>query len=367
MSKFSWIAFACAVSMGAIAADTEVGAPASSGAVQVTTRPIVVSRPQLVSPDGSREGVVYVRLVVSSDGRPIEIEVQEDLGFHTPLFTQTAIEYVRRMKFKPATRDGVPVAFGPLTQRLNFSLGLRKEDEGVTPEFRRELNKVAKFIKDGDYAGAQFHAEWMLREKVKLSYEFAVLQAQLAQTLANTGRYDEALKAAQLASSSSSSETTRFKIGEPPPKNDASRYLLPRDVIVHVLDLRMRLLAQRGEVLSALKTYNELAGLEKLKAGDPRTAIADKLVGLLQSGNALVFSGEVTKEFWSHQLFHPRFTTRNVQGKLGIVHLHCGSHYAEYAYEAERLWTVPHDWEGCVVEFYGEPGAKLELMEMPGA
>lgn len=379
MRKASWVAFACTVSLFPVAgwvAETageeapvvNAEAPASGG-VPVTTFPAVISRPELDRPDESREARVYVRLMVSAEGIPTEIAVLEDRGYHTEPFRKVALKFVEGMRFKPATRDGVPVAYGPLVQPVNFGFGLPREQQGVTPEFRRELNKVAKFMKDGDYAGAHFHAEWMLREKVKLGYEFAVLQAQLAQTLANVGRFDEALAAAAAATSRNSSESAGFKIGEPPPRNDPARYLLPRDLTLYLLELRMRLEARRGAVLTALKTYNELAGLEKLKADDPRAVFAEQLVAILQSGKALLFNGEVmaNREYWSHDLFHPRFTTRNVEGKLGVIHLHCRGQFAQHEYEPGMVWSVPPDWEGCVVEFYGEPGAKLELVEMPAA
>lgn len=342
-------------------------APASTWDKPATSLPSVISRPSITSPSSSREAMVYVQFLVSTEGIPTEVKVLQDRGFHTDIFRNAAMKYVRGMRFKPATRDGVPVVYGPLTQSIRFGLDLAREEQGVTPEFRRELDAVVKFMKDGDYAGAQFHAEWMLREKVKLGYEFAVLQAQLAQTLANVERYDEALAATWAATSRTSSDSAGFRIGDPPPPNDIEKYLLPKDLVVYLLELRMRLLAKQGDVLRALKTYNELAGLEELKADDPRTALANKLVEILQSNDALLFKGQVkaNQEFWSHELFRPRFSTRNVSGKLSIVHLHCRGEFAQFEFEADKIWTLPSGWEGCIVELYGEPGATLEFVELP--
>ncbi len=73
---------------------------------------------------------------------------------------------------------------GPLVQRIHFSFQMTREEQGVTPEFRAELGKVDQLIKEKDFAGAHFHAQWMLRERVRFNYEYAVLQALLAQTLA---------------------------------------------------------------------------------------------------------------------------------------------------------------------------------------
>lgn len=341
--------------------------PANSQQDRDFSPPSIARRPALIVPDLSREALVYVRFLVSAEGRPVEMEVDLERGFHSPPFRQAALDYVRGMRFKPATRNGVPEIYGPVTQPFRFGIGLPKDEQGVTPEFRRELGKVQAFLKDEDYAGAQFHAEWMLSEKVKLGYEFAVLKAQLAQTLASVGRLDEALAAAKAATSRSTSESAGYRVGEPPARNDASNYLLPKQVVVPLLDLRMRLHAGRGELLAALKTYNELAGLEPLPADHPLSVLSGQLVGLLQSGRPLGFPGEVPAkaQFWSHELFHRRFTTTDVKGSLGMVHLHCRGGFLEFPYEADTSWNVPEGWDKCVVEFYGEPGATLQLVELP--
>ncbi len=136
---------------------------------------------------------------------------------------------------------------------------------------------------------------------------------------------------------------------------------------MYLLELRMRLHAQHGDLLEALNTYNELAGLDTIADGDPRKALVDQLVALLQSGSALVFNGKVTGEFWSHDLYHPQFTTQNVKGNLDKVHLHCRGGFKEFDYVPGETWDLPAGFEDCTVEFYGEPGATLELVEMPAA
>jgi hypothetical protein len=371
-SMMNRIAIACAISMLPLASWsaelTKVvpDAPPASPATPAWKPASVTSRPKLSAPpDVFREAVVYVRFMVSPEGIPVEAAVQEERGFHSEPFRKEALKYVNGMRFSPATADGVPVLSGPLTQAIRFGLGLEKAQQGVTIEFRRELDKVAKLMKERDYAGAHFHAEWMLREKVTLGYEYAVLQAQLAQTLAADGRIEEALRAAIGATSRSGTDTPRFRIGEPPPRNNPDSYLLPKDLVVYLLGLRMQLQAQRSDLLGALKTYNELAGLETLKEGDNRTALADRLVALLQSGDALLFRGEVTREFWSHDLYHPQFTTQNVKGILDIVHLHCRGGFRQFDFVPGEIWSLPPELQDCVVEFYGEPGATLELVEMP--
>lgn len=370
--RFLRIAIACMASIIPLAAfSADDVAVATSDPPPAAARPVfkaatLTRRPEVGHPDGrAREALVYVRFIVSPEGRPTEIAVLEERGFHDQKYRSESIRAVRGMRFSPATMDGVPVQSGPLIQAFNFGLALTKEQQGVTPEFRRELDKVAALMKERDYAGAHFHAEWMLREKVVFSYEYAVLQAQLAQALAADGRVEEALHAARGATSRTGSTPVRFRLGEPPPRNNPDNYLLPKDLVVYLLELRMRLHVQHGDLLEALNTYNELAGLDALNEGDPRKTIADQLVALLQSGDTLVFNGKVTGEFWSHDLYHPQFTTQNVKGNLDKVHLHCRGGFKEFDYVPGETWNLPAGFDECTVEFYGEPGATLELVEMP--
>lgn len=339
--------------------------PPPAIAAPTRTSPRLIKRPELKVRELNSEGIVYVRFMVSEKGQPTEVEVLQDHGFFTEELVKKSLKYVKGMRFSPATSNGVATVFGPLIQRINFSIQFDRADLGVTPEFRKELEKVDQLIKEKDYAGAQFHAQWMLREMVNFNYEYAVLQAQLAQTLALGGRVDEALQAVWGATSRSGTESTGFKLGEPPAPNSESNYLLPRPVVVYLLELRMRLLAQKGEVLRALKTYNELLGLETIGDDDPRAVLARDLTSILERNTPLAFDGEVTGKYWSHDLHHPRFTVTQVDGSLSRVHLHCQSEFKEFTFAPGQVWTLPTTWERCTVEFYGEPGTRIKFLEIP--
>jgi TonB family protein len=53
------------------------------------------------------QGTVMLWVVVGTDGRPREIRVQRSLGMG---LDEKAVAAVRRWKFKPSMKDGVPVA-----------------------------------------------------------------------------------------------------------------------------------------------------------------------------------------------------------------------------------------------------------------
>lgn len=72
-------------------------------------RPISVIDPQ-VTKEARRakvHGEVSLRLVASSSGEATNIRVVQGLGYG---LDEKAVEAVRKWKFKPATKDGAPVA-----------------------------------------------------------------------------------------------------------------------------------------------------------------------------------------------------------------------------------------------------------------
>jgi TonB family protein len=61
-------------------------------------------------------------LIVGTDGVPQDVKVVRGLGFG---LDEKAIEAVEGWRFKPATRDGVPLAV-PAQVEVNFQLPFKK-------------------------------------------------------------------------------------------------------------------------------------------------------------------------------------------------------------------------------------------------
>jgi periplasmic protein TonB len=68
--------------------------------------------------DAKYEGVCVLWLVVGTDGRPSDIRVSRTLGLG---LDEKAIEAVRKWRFKPAMKDGKPVAV-KISVQVNFHL-----------------------------------------------------------------------------------------------------------------------------------------------------------------------------------------------------------------------------------------------------
>lgn len=148
-------------------------------------------------------------------------------GFHQPPYVPAAEQALRAMEFKAGTVDGEPVG-SCFIAPMWFTL--REEDaeirRGVTSEFRREMDKATKLIRSGEIAGAHHHTEYMLRDKVKLRYEYVILQARLADTYARAGEAHRAIEMANAALARVGGPLALGLPGEPLPQNKFSDYVL---------------------------------------------------------------------------------------------------------------------------------------------
>jgi TonB family protein len=91
-------------------------------AIKVDTRPIPLNRPRPEYTDRARnhgvQGMVRIRALVEADGSVKDVR----LVSHLPDgLDEAAIKAVRKMRFKPATKDGQPVAFW-VTLEVEFNL-----------------------------------------------------------------------------------------------------------------------------------------------------------------------------------------------------------------------------------------------------
>jgi TonB family protein len=308
-----------------------------------------------------REALVRVRFRVHADGHVSEVELM-DGGFHEKRFVDEVFRAMKTAKFKPAMKNGVPLDDYCATQPVVFSLGA--EAKGITVDFRSELNKVEKLVRSGDNAGAHFHAEWMLSEKAKLLYEYAALQAQLAYTHASVGNVHRAIAAAHAGSERKSPTQREFSLEELAPPNSFSYYMLPKEVVTNLLEMRFRLAATKGMLLESILAYQELAGLVKIPADDPRARTAVAIVTALKGEKPLVAQLRVDEQrFVAHELFRRTFSIAPRTGSIDKVFISCAGHNRQLAYQPGVEWTIPAKWEKCAAAVQAEPGTEFEFVE----
>jgi TonB family protein len=331
-------------------------------------RAALLSRPAWPNFGAGEDSYFKLRLVISPSGSVTSVEVA-DRGFASQAFIDTAIQYVKGYKFRPAMRDGVPVE-QRVVQPFSFSTG---KHPAIGPRFQAESKKVADLIKSGDLEGGNFHAEWMLSEVVRTRYEHLALKGTLGQTLASMGEFHRAIDALR-AATPRTNPAPAFALHEKVPKNSPDNYLL-RDAqyVAGLLDLKMRLAAAEGFVREALQAYYELAGLVRMKPDDPRAVVAEKLATILRGDGPLV--GHVKlgdRGGWVHELYRRSFTLDQVQGKVDEIMLNCRDEHRVLQYMAGQEWAVPESWSDCTIDIKGEPGVSLRIVEFantrpPGA
>lgn len=333
---------------------------------------IISSKPRpYPGPDGyeAQDALVMQRVCVSEEGKLDSLELMPT-GFHTPLFVSEAELYARSIVFEPATLDGNPVASCAVLPYRFYIVG--GEDatirRGITADFRRELDEATRLVKEGDLAGAHHHTEYMLRDKVKLLYEYALLQARLADSYARAGNAHRAIEMARNAMSRFPTPFPKVAPGEKLPHNEIENYILPKEWLVELLTMRMRLAASNGLLFEALQAYYELASLTSSKP-DPELQkhgqILEKAYEARGELSGKIVLGESVS--WKHPLIYTEFTVSEVKGEIKSLTLVCGANVRALAYVTDAEWRVPPTWRDCTLNIAGEPDTALTLVEFPPA
>jgi TonB family protein len=333
----------------------------SIGAAGVTRveNPVLLSKPDYHDFGVGEDCYFVLRLTVSNNGSVTEVEVLER-GFGSKEFIDSAIRYVKGYRFKPGTRDGVPVE-QYVRQTFFFKSGTHP---AISPQFVRESRKVAELIGSGDLAGGKFHAEWMLSEVVRTRYEQLTLQGTLAQTHARIGDYGRAIEALRSATLRTK-PAPEFELHGKTPRNSAADYVLSdRNYIADLLELKLRLAARQGFALEGLKAFRELDGLVKIKRDDPRAQIAARLAASLDGQADLVGIVQLSESgSWKHELYRRSFTLDQVDGVVKEIRLSCTEESRVLEYGQGLDWTVPKGWSNCVIFISGEPETHLRIVE----
>jgi len=327
----------------------------------------VISKVDAVWPEFRiREGLVNIEFDLLANGKIANIRVA-DGGFYTKSLADAAIAAVRQYRIEPARLDGKPVDTYGITQPFNFFQPDVKQ--GVTAAFLRELKKIEDLVSANELAGAEHHAQWMLSEKVTLRYEYAALHAKLAELYARKGALSDAAASAYRATRPYATAVgSPSWIELPLPVTTSNRtYLLPKEVVVNLLDLRFRLLAKLNMYREALDAFYELAALVEIRSSDPRKAQADEFLAKLSGAERLVAKMEIGQSRRSRQhLSRQSFTLDKVKGEVMTIKVDClGQPSVKHDYVGGMDWMVPLDAEACAATVEGEPGATFDFVEYP--
>jgi TonB family protein len=319
--------------------------------------------------DARRDALVYVRFNLTESGKVVDAEIDEG-GFSNTEFQRAALRIASDLKYEPATLNGLPIESKGMRIPVRFLTSSQTGGpvKGVTKEFRAEALKVQKLIQERDFAGAEHHANFMMAEKVALSYEFAVLQSTLADTYARMGQYHLALAAVREVTASTGMRPDPYTPGGPLPKVSASDFLLPVNQIGQLLKLRFVLADSLGFYWDAIKSHAELQALGQVVAEDATMKRFHELESLVRTAPSLTAHVRLGQNNWRHELVLRRFTVTNVRGgALKAITLGCAGAGRRLDYVRDSDWIIPDKFGRCSISFDGDPGTEFDLVEFRDA
>ena len=128
--------FAISIPSVSFADDKTKGTPSSDDFVAVDVMPEMVYEQTPVYPEKAKakeiEGTVWIRALVAEDGTVTKAKVQKPSG--VDMLDQSALEAAYKCRYKPAEKDGKPVAVW-VTYKVDFTLdGSIKVIENPLPE-----------------------------------------------------------------------------------------------------------------------------------------------------------------------------------------------------------------------------------------
>lgn len=309
-----------------------------------------------------REALVFVLVKIDDKGTVIDAQLDEG-GFHDQRFEDAARKIARRLKFVPATLDGRNVEYGARVP-IRFLVG-GSVIQGVTPEFRKEAKKVQELIEQNDVAGAHFHAQWMLSEKVKLNFEYAVLESTLAYTHARAGNVHRALMASRNVTAHTGMGMDEYQPGGPLPRISMKDFLLTKELLDPMLKLRFSLASSQGLYLDAVKAQADRQALGLAAKDDGYSRDMAKLLNTLKIAPRL--RGHIRideKGIWDHELWFNRFAIHSLSGgTLAAMLLTCDGYSRTLTYAQGAEWSIPARWSKCRLRFEGTAATQFDIME----
>jgi TonB family protein len=307
-----------------------------------------------------RDALVYVRLDLTAAGVATNVEVVEG-GFHDEGFAAAAKAVAKQLKFFPASRNGVPEESKGLVMPIRFNIHNATQ---ITPAFRSELAKVSAFVSAKDFAGAHFHAQWMLSEKVKSGFEYAVLQATLADTHARVGNIHRALVASRNATAVTSMLSEQYIPGGPIPARSQKDFILSIADMTPILKLRYMLAVSQGLYLEALQTHATMQALNLHPEADPALVDFKELLNQVLTAPRLEAKARIDEDkIWRHDLSLRSFTVTDVRGELTDIEIRCEGQNRKLDFKANIEILVPPKWNNCSARFSGSPGAEFKIVE----
>lgn len=296
----------------------------------------------------AQEGWVQLSFVIGADGRVVDPVVQDSSGL--PAFERAAIKAAASMRYSPATVDGKPVEQCAAGLRIRFRLA--GMPLGATRGFAARFRDAEAALAAGDAARAAVIAGEIEAQGVSNNYESTrlfVLQAQIREAGSDNVGALALLERVMCSGLDSLEPETR------------------RDLLRTTFWKSIRL--QRWPVALRAAEFMKRAEREDPDVSRALAEVRAAVAGPLP----LTFPGEIGYRSgaqegpanWQHELLRREFAFDRIDGPVGDFEIRCDWRRLRAKVNTTDAWRIPDSWGACTILVFGEPGARLRLVEYP--
>ena len=301
------------------------------------------------------EGWVNVGFDIDEHGVVVNPVILDSTGY---LFLErTALTRIKARQYKPAVRNGKPVAQTGNEELFQFyqsRSGHRSHDKHtytrtIDRGYARQYERVLTAVKEQDLTSAKAHFEKLQDPekypRLTLTVDSLYWQAR-GEVYGLEGNEHEQLK------------SFRRALVSPHEK-------LVESVLTVALQKLFRVEFQMGRFADAKKTW------QLIKQQDDNAAAIEQLGPYVEkidqhiaSERLIVVPAMVNeKGYFKHQLVRRSFELHDVKGTLRKVAIGCTNKRAMIDYSPDNALTIPKSWGDCTIKLYGEQNTTLNLVE----
>ena len=303
------------------------------------------------------EGWVILSFIISPQGEVTEPMIEDSTGIKA--FESSAIEALKKWRYMPATRDGVPVEQAVRKFRMAFQIESpgNGATKGARPAFVRQYRDIQKLINERELAKAETLLQALESAERQNLYEDAWLWW-LKFTYLKTANSDDL---------SQERDALRIAIGY-------EQDYLPPDVMVtaaqelYALEIkgndfsaarRVFLRLRDSEAARQSKYYEETIGVLR-----PHF---DRVQQVIDGHDTLTVLATIgSHDYWVHDLMRGSFSLSDLKGNIQFLEVRCGRGTKRYeSVAADTTWAVPDSWGDCGVYVKGGRGSSFVFQEHP--
>lgn len=325
-----------------------------SGRTTVPAKVISTGPPSYPSFELKKRHQAWVRVAYCIDetGTPQNISVLDSVG--NERFERAALKTVEGWQYEPALVDGIPT--WQSRNEVYISFALDGGNEGARPEFVRQFRKLGRLINDEKYDEAEAVFDKLLGSDKLSLYEMSKLWAQRVPLEAARGDFTRLRMALQRATASK------------------GRWIDTKSY-VRLVTLLVKVEVSMGRYAESLYSFRRLVDA----AGEDHDAVQElgpamnEVRTLVRGDKILSVAAEIRgsedcltcDDSWDFRPARRRLSLANVEGQLDTIEMRCDHKRFTSAVSDEVEWRIPESWGTCRVRFYGEPGTRFDVLELP--